>query len=268
MRKLCPFLLTIIIMLALIGVLSGCTKEEAPERETVRVFSRLLPENELFYSEDGGVWGLDHHENRREGGPERVAATRYGPVFLPETEDVDETLKLQITGIHSSTPDYAKQPEWWYLDYTYEVTDKKPMTPTLYLQLQLDGKWYVLPYGGLTPEWTPEQPNSLSLMKGRLYPEETEQITPGHYRLVLLRDWRGDIAIDAVEFDLVETADGYAIDHIQKPADLFREETFVPEKNILRTDGSRWRMAEASRLEWWDFQPDTPRTDTLEALGT
>ena len=231
------------------------------ERETTRVFSRLLSENALFQSEDGGVWGLDHHEKQSEGMPERIAATRYGPVFLPETEDVGKTLKLRITGVHESTPDYAKQDRWWYLDYTWEKADKKPKTVSFSLQILLDGRWYTLPSGGLTPEWTPDQPDSLNLMKGRLYPEETEQITPGHYRLVLFRDWRGEIALDAEEFDLVETGDGYAVENIRKPESLFSESAFVPEKNIRRQDGSSWRLAEAGERYPWDRL-----TDILEAL--
>lgn len=267
-RKLHPFLLVIVvtIMLMLIGVLSGCKKAKPVESETVRVFSLLLPENYLFYSEDGGIWCLDHTMRRAEGEAEQVVAQRYGPVFLPETEDVGKTLQLQITGIHKS--DNTNSPDWWFLDYSYEKADNKPKTLSLSLQLSLNGQWYVLPAGGSIPSFVSWEPNSINLMKGRLYPEEAEQIVPGHYRLVILRDWRGEIAFDVEEFDLIETADGYTIDHIQKPADLFGEEAHVPERSILRADGSRWRLAEASRLEWWDFQPDTPRTDTLEALGT
>ena len=248
-------------MLILFFASPGCKRAETTEPETVRVFSRLLPENSLFWSEDGGVWGLDHYEKQREDGSERVVAVRYGPVFLPETEDVGETLKLRITGIHESTPDYAKQPRWWYLDYTWEQADKKPKAVSLSLQIRLDGHWYVLPSGGLTQEWDPEQPDSLNLMKGRLYPEETEQITPGHYRLVLFRDWRGEISLDAEEFDLAETGDGYAVENITKPSDLFTEDAYVPVKSIRRQDGSGWSLAEAGARYPWDRL-----VDILEAL--
>ena len=163
-------------ILLLVLTSPGCKKAEAAEPETVRVFSRLLAENSLFRSEDGGVWWLVGHTRSGEGEPERVIAQRYGPVFLPETEDVGKTLKLQITGIHESTPDHAKQPHWWYLDYTWEKADKKPKSVSLSLQIRLDGRWYTLPDSGLTPD----QPDSMNLMKGRFYPEETEQITPGH----------------------------------------------------------------------------------------
>ena len=242
----------------LLAVLTGCAETGKTQTggEALRIFSRLLPENALFQSEDGGVWGLDHHEKQSEGAPERVAAVRYGPVFLPETEDVGETLQLWITGVHESTPDHAKQERWWYLDYTWEQADKKPMAPTLSLQISLDGKWYTLPSGGMTPD----QPDSLNLMKGRLYPEETEQITPGHYRLVLFRDWRGEIALDVEEFDLVETGDGYSVENIRKPESLFSESAYVPEKDIRRQDGSTWRLAEAGERYPWDRL-----TDVLEA---
>ncbi len=249
-------------MLILFFTSPGCKRAETTEPETVRVFSRLLSENSLFWSEDGGVWGLDHYEKQREGGSERVAAVRYGPVFLPETEDVSDTLKLHITGIHESTPISAKQPRWWYLDYTWEQTDKKPKAVSLSLQILLDGRWYVLPSGGPTPEWTPDQPNSLNLMKGRLYPEETEQITPGHYRLVLFRDWRGALSLDVEEFDLVETGDGYAVENIKKPSDLFTENAYVPGQSIRRQDGSGWRLAEAGARYPWDYL-----TDVLEAAS-
>ncbi len=232
------------------------------EGEAFRVFSRLLPENDLFLSEDGGVWGLVGHVRSGEGEPERILAQRYGPVFLPETEDVGKTLKLRITGVHASTPDYAKQDRWWYLDYTWEKADKKPKTVSHFLQIQLEGKWYVLPSGGMTPEWTPDEPDSMNLMKGRLYPEETEQITPGHYRLVLFRDWRGAIALDAEEFDLVETGEGYRVENIRKPENLFSEEAYVPGKSIRRQDGSAWRLEETAAADF----PGGILIDTLEAL--
>ncbi len=244
-------------ILLLILTSPGCKRAESPEPETVRVFSRLLAENSLFRSEDGGVWGLDHYERRSEGEPERILAQRYGPVFLPETEDVGKTLKLRITGIHESTPDHAKQPHWWYLDYTWEKADKKPKSVSLSLQLLLDGKWYILPSGGMTPD----EPDSMNLMKGRFYPEETEQITPGHYRLVLFRDWRGEIALDVEEFDLVETGEGYSVENLRKPESLFSEEAYVPGKNIRRQDGSAWRLAEAGERYPWDRL-----TDVLEAI--
>ena len=258
MKRRMLFSLTFTAMLLLLPALPGCKRAETPEPETVRVFSRLLSENALFRSGDGGVWGLDHHEKQSEGGPELVAAVRYGPVFLPETEDVSRTLKLHITGVHESTPDYAKQPHWWYLDYTWEQADKKPKAVTLSLQIRLDGQWYVLPSGGLTPD----QPDSMNLMKGRFYPEETEQITPGHYRLVLFRDWRGAISLDAEEFDLVETGEGYAVENVRKPDDLFAEETYVPGENIRRQDGSAWHMKEAGERYPWDYL-----TDILEAVS-
>ncbi len=247
-RRLWPVTVrrTVTVLLAFLFLLSGCKKAETAERETVRVFSRLLPENALFWSEDGGVWGLDHRDRKREEGElERVFAQRYGPVFLPETEDVGQTLRLHITGIREYSPAYAKRPDWWFLDYTYEQADEKPKTVTPSLQIRLDGQWYCLPFGGLTPEWIQELPGSLSLMKGRLDPEETEQIIPGHYRLVLYRDWRGEISLDAEEFDLIETEDGFAVDRIRKPADLFGEKAAVPAQRVLREDGSSWRLAEA-----------------------
>ena len=246
-------LLAFLAMLVLLLALSGCRRAETPERETARVFSRLLPENTLFWSEDGGVWCLNAHLRDVEEGPERVSARRYGPVFLPETADVGETLQLHIQGIRESTPDYAKQDRWWYLDYTYDKADKKPKALSLSLQILLDGRWYVLPSGGMTPD----EPGSLNLMKGRFYPEETEQIIPGHYRLVLFRDWRGEIALDAEEFDLLETEDGYSAENIRKAEALFAEEDCVPEKNILRQDGSRWRLSEAGEGYCWDCLMDT-----------
>ena len=260
-----------ILIVGMVGVLllslltmTGCTKADASDRETIRVFSQLLPENALFYSEDGGVWSLDHRIRRSEGEAERIAAQRLGPVFLPETEDVGETLRLHITGIRKTTaPASSVQPDWWYLDYTYEKADNKPKTITLSLQIRLDGEWYLLPSGGLTPENSPDQPDSINLMKGRLYPEETEQIIPGHYRLLLFRDWRGAVSLDVEEFDLTETEEGFAIDHIQRPAALYPEEAYVPGRKILREDGSGWSLVEAGSLHLWDYESFV--TDTLEA---
>ncbi len=259
-----PIFTTVILVAALlISSLSGCKKPEATERETIRVFSQLLPENDLFYSEDGGIWGYSNRVHGNEGEPEQRAAVRYGPVFLPETEDVGDTLRLHITGIRKTEPlGSSKQQAWWFLDYSIEQSDSKNKAAILSLQIRLDGKWYLLPSGGLTPESIPELPNSISLMKGRLYPEETEQIIPGHYRLVLIQDWRGNISLDVEEFDLLEKQDGYVIDHIQKPAELFKEKNVVPGKNVQRKDGSKWTMVEASPLEWWE---SALRTDTLEA---
>ena len=261
MRKI-NLTLSCTAILLLVLTSPGCKRAEPPELETVRVFSRLLAENSLFRSEDGGVWWLVGHTRSGEGEPELLLAQRCGPVFLPETEDVGWTLKLHITGVHESTPDHAKQPHWWYLDYTWEKADKKPKTVSFSLQIRLDGRWYTLPSGGLTPEWTPDQPDSLNLMKGRLYPEETEQITPGHYRLVLFRDWRGAISLDAEEFDLVETEDGYAVENVRKPDDLFAEEAYVPGKSIRSQDGSAWRQSETAAVYFFGGV----LIDTLEAL--
>ncbi len=256
MKKWVPILMLFFLISA------GCKRAEAPEPETVRVFSLLLPENCLFTSEDGGVWGLDHRIRQDEGGPERVVAQRYGPVFLPATEDVGVTFSLQITGIRKvAMPDPADRPDWWFLDYTYEQADRKPKAITLSLQILLDGQWYLLPSGGLTPESVPDQPGSVSLMKGRLYPDQQEQIIPGHYRLVLLRDWRGEVSLDVKEFDLLETAEGFSIDHIRKPSTLFAEEIKTPGGRILREDGSAWSLAEAGALNDWG-----PAADILEAV--
>ena len=238
--------------------MTSCKRTSISDSETIRIFSLLLPENFLFYSEDGGVWCLDHTVRVAEGEAEQVVAQRYGPVFLPKTEDVNKTLQLHITGIHRS--DNTEFPDWWFLEYTYEKADKNPKTLSLSLQLLLNGQWYVLPSGGSIPSFVPWEPNSINLMKGRLYPEETEQIVPGHYRLVLLRDWRGEIALDVEEFDLVKTEDGYDINHIRKPNAYFSEEAYIPQKNILREDGSNWNLVKADAFNYWDFM-----TDTLEA---
>ena len=98
------FATVILVAVLLISSLSGCKKPEATERETIRVFSQLLPENDLFYSEDGGIWGYSNRVHGNEGEPEQRAAVRYGPVFLPETEDVGDTLRLHITGIRKTEP--------------------------------------------------------------------------------------------------------------------------------------------------------------------
>ena len=74
----------VLAVLALLPVLHGCRKADAAEPEAVRVFSQLLPENKLFYSEDGGIWCLDHRVRQNEGEPERLVVQRCGPVFLPE----------------------------------------------------------------------------------------------------------------------------------------------------------------------------------------
>ena len=248
---------SLIAMLGALLVLCGCKKAEAAEPESVRVFSQLLPENYLFYSEDGGIWCLDHSERQKEGEPERLVVQRYGPVFLPDTEDVGKTLSLEITGIERSDPPAsAAKPDWWYLACTYEAENREQKSVSLSLQIQLDGKWYLLPSGGNTPD----QPGLLNLMVGRLYPDQTEQIIPGHYRLVLYRDWRGEVSLDVEEFDLVETAEGYTIENIQKPSALLREEASIPQKSILRQDGSSWKLAEAGSQDFWDRM-----TDTIEA---
>ena len=252
-------LLSLIVFSILVSLLllQGCKKAAASEPEAVRVFSQLLPNNYLFYSEDGGIWCLDHRERQDEGEPERLVVQRYGPVFLPETGDVGDTLSLQITGIRRSEPPTSSEnPDWWYLEYAYTVNNRELTAASLSLQIRLDGRWYVLPSGGFTPD----QPGLINLMRGHLYPDEVEQIVPGHYRLVLYRDWRGEISLDVAEFDLVETEDGYAVDNIQKPSSLLTEEAWIPQKNILRQDGSGWLMAEADSQDFWDRM-----TDIIEA---
>ena len=252
------FPMALSVMLILLIPLTGCKKAEASEQEAVRVFSRLIRENELFYSEDGGIWWLTHRERKREGDPERVTAQRLGPVFLPESEDIGKTLSLKITGIRKyEHPENPKRPDWWYLDYTFEQTAKATSHPSLSLQIRLDGQWYLFPLSSL-----PNEPGSINLMKGKFYPEQTEQLVPGHYRLVLrLRDHKGMFSFDVLEFDLTETEEGYAIDGIQTPTDLYPEKAQIPEKNIRCEDGSRWRLTEAGELYLWDYV----MTDTLEA---
>ena len=249
--------LAVIAAFGFLFVLQGCKKAAVSEQETVRVFSQLLRENDLFYSEDGGIWGLDHRERQDEGARERLVVQRYGPVFLPETEDVGKSVTLQITGIERAAPPTSSAyADWWYLGYAYEAENREERSVSLSLQIRLDGRWYLLPSGGFTPD----KPGLINLMRGRLYPEQTEQIIPGHYRLVLFRDWRGEAALDAVEFDLVQTEDGYAIDHIEKPTGLFTEKAYIPQKNIQRQDGSKWLMADAGSQDFWDRM-----TDTVEA---
>lgn len=244
----------VMAVLVLLPVLHGCRKADAAEPEAVRVFSQLLPENKLFYSEDGGIWCLDHRVRQNEGEPERLVVQRCGPVFLPETEDVGKTLSLHITGIEKAEPPASSEnAEWWYLAYTYETENRELKAVSLSLQIRLDGRWYLLPSGG----YTPDRPGLINLMTGRLYPDQTEQIVPGHYRLVLFRDWRGEVSLDAEEFDLVETGDGYAVEGIQKLSALTPEEAYIPQKNILRQDGSGWSMAEAGSQAFWDMMSDT-----------
>ncbi len=97
-------------------------------------------------------------------------------------------------------------------------------------------------------------------MKGRLYQNENERITPGHYRLVLLRDWRGEISLDVEEFDLLKTEDEYSIEYIHKPSDLFITDAKIPSGNIFRQDGSNWGIVKVGSLGFWHSM-----TDTLEA---
>lgn len=246
--------LTIITIIGFILILQGCKKAAVSEQETVRVFSQLLPENYLFYSEDGGIWCLDHRERQNDGEPGRLVVQRYGPVFLPDTEDIGDTLSLHITGItKSEPPTSSKNADWWYLDYTYEVDNRELAAATLSLQIKLDGRWYMLPSGG----YTPDQPGQINLMRGHLYPDDVEQIIPGHYRLVLFRDWRGEVSLDVEEFDLVKTEDGYTIDHIQKLTTLSTEVAYIPQKNILRQDGSKWMMVNAGSQDFWNMMSDT-----------
>ena len=248
---------SLIAMLGALLVLCGCKKAEASEPETVRVFSQLLPENYLFYSEGGGIWCLDHSERQDEGEPERLVVQRYGPVYLPQTEDVGKTLSLNITGIEKADPPVSSEsPQWWYLACTYEAENRKQTSVSLSLQIQLDGRWYLLPSGGNTPD----QPGLLNLMAGRLYPDQTEQIVPGHYRLVLFRDWRGEVSLDVKEFDLIEKEGEYFLENIQTPANLFAEKAAVPDTIITRADGSSWKLAVAGSQDFWDRM-----TDTIEA---
>lgn len=252
------FRVLFIVFLASFLVLTNCKKAEVvPKLEIIQVFSQLLPENYLFYSEDGGLWALNHIERKIEGQPELVVAQRFGPVFLPETEDVSKTLTLQIMGIRKTESlGSSKQPYWWYLDYSYKQSDNNPKAVTVSLQIQLDGQWYLLPSSG----YTQDQQNSINLMKGRLYPNENERITPGHYRLVLLRDWRGEISLDIEEFDLLKTEDEYSIEYIHKPSDLCIMEAKIPSGNIFRQDGSSWSIVKAGSLDFWHSM-----TDILEA---
>ena len=250
--------LTIITIVGFLLILQGCKKVTISKQETVHVFSQLLPENYLFYSEDGGIWCLDHRERQSEGEPERLVVQRYGPVFLPETEDVGKTLTLQVTGIEKTVPSTSSaNTDWWYLAYSYETENRPLASVALSLQIRLDGRWYLLPSGDILPRF---RPGLISLMGGRLYPDEVEQIVPGHYRLVLFRDWRGEVSLDVEEFDLVETEDGYAIDNIQKPTELAAENAYIPQKNILRQDGSKWSMVSAGSQDFWNMM-----TDTIEA---
>ena len=247
----------LIAMLGFLLIFEGCKKADASERETVRVFSQLLPENYLFYSEDGGIWCLDHSVRQNEGEPERLVVQRFGPVSLPQTEDVGKTLSLHITGIEKEdSPTSSENSDWWYLAYTYEVENRELAAAALSLQIRLDGRWYVLPSGGLTPD----QPGLINLMRGRLYPEQTEQIIPGHYRLVLFRDWRGEVSLDAEEFDLVEKDGVYSLENLNEASNLFSDKAAVPDKNILRVDGSSWKLVEAGSQEFWNMM-----TDTIEA---
>lgn len=244
----------LIAMLGFLLIFEGCKKADASERETVRVFSQLLPENYLFYSEDGGIWCLDHSVRQDEGEPERLVVQRFGPVYLPQTADVGKTLSLHITGIEKADPPASSEnADWWYLAYTYEVENRELAAAALSLQIRLDGRWYVLPSGGLTPD----QPGLINLMRGRLYPEQTEQIIPGHYRLVLFRDWRGEVSLDAEEFDLVEKDGEYSVENIKEASNLFAEKAAVPDRNILRADGSSWKLAEAGSQDFWDMMSDT-----------
>ena len=248
------FFLTIVTIIGFVLILQGCKKTAVSEQETVRVFSQLLPENDLFYSEDGGIWCLDHRERQNDGEPERLVVQRYGPVFLPETEDVGDTLSLQITGIvRADPPASSEKSDWWYLACTYEAENRPLAAVSLSLQIELGGKWYILPSGGFTPD----QPGLINLMRGHLYPDDVEQIIPGHYRLVLFRDWRGEAALDVEEFDLVKTEDGYTLDNIQKPTELSTENAYIPQKNILRQDGSKWSMVTAGSQDFWDMMSDT-----------
>ena len=259
MKKNCKnvnllIILTFISILGFILILQGCKKATVSEQETVRVFSQLLPDNYLFYSEDGGIWCLDHRERQNESEQEQLVVQRYGPVFLPETEDIGDTLSLHITGITKSEPPTSSEnSDWWYLSFDYEVENRELASASLSLQIKLDGKWYILPSGG----YTPDQPGLINLMRGHLYPDEVEQIIPGHYRLVLLRDWRGEVSLDVEEFDLVETKDGYTINNIQKPSVLLKEEAYIPQKNILRQDGSKWSMVNAGSQDFWNMMSDT-----------
>ena len=255
MRKICFRVISFsfIAMLGFLLVLQGCRKAVVSEPESVRVFSQLLPENYLFFSEDGGIWCLDHRERQNDGEPERLVVQRYGPVCLQKTEDIGKSLSLHITGLVKSDPPISTEnSDWWYLGYTYEVGDKKLKSVSLSLQIQLDGRWYILPSSGLTPD----QPDLINLMRGRLYPDQTEQIIPGHYRLVLLRNWRGDISLDVKEFDLTERGGEYYIESVQEPSNLFSEKTTVPDKNILRADGSSWRLVEAGSQDFWNIMTD------------
>ena len=254
--------LTLAALLCAVTFSGGKRTAQAGEREAARVFAQLMRDNDLFWSEDGGVWGWRTRRRVGEGEPERFAAVRFGPVFLPETEDVGETLSLEITGIRKDPVRRTQQDrDWWYLDYSYEKVGKVTSSAGVQLQIRLDGQWYRLPYAGLTPAWDPGMPdNCISLMSGRFYPEQTEQIIPGHYRLVLyLRDHKGAWFLDVKEFDLMEIGAGFAVDNIRTPAGSYPEEVRVPETNIRREDGSAWRLVEAGEY-------DLGRINTLDIL--
>ena len=254
--------LTLAALLCAVTFSGGKQRPRAEGGEAVRAFKQLMAENDLFYSEDGGIWGWAAKVRVGEGEPERVAPVRFGPVFLPEAVDVGETLTLEITGIRKNLVPWTHQTrDWWYLEYSYEKVGKVTSYEGLDLHIRLDGQWYRLPYCGLTPAWSPDMPdNCISLMSGRWNYEYREQIIPGHYRLVLyLRDHKGAWYLDVKEFDLVETWEDFAIENIQTPAELYPEEVRVPEKNVRREDGSAWRLVEAGEY-------DLRRINTLDIL--
>ena len=258
--------LTLAALLCAVTFSGGKQAEKAGEREAVRIFTQFMRDNDLFWSEDGGVWGWRTKVRVGEGEPERFAAVRFGPVFLPETEDVGETLILEIKGIRKNLVPWPHQNrDWWYLDYACEQNGKVTSSVGQEVDIRLDGEWYRLPYIGQTPMWDPSMPDGcISLMSGVFYAEQTEQIFPGHYRLVAyLRDWKGRYSLDVREFDLLETAEGFSIKNIHEPAELYPEEARIPEKNIRREDGSAWRMVEADEYKLHPYL----MMDILEAVA-
>lgn len=271
------------VILALSFSLSGCKSAKTASQEKLQLYSALLYKPTdgrfmLYSSEDGGLWS---YCVRLKDEPEKIRAYRWGPVFLPETDDVGKTFSLHITGIRKYVPSPTK--EWWYLDHSIDMPNlAHQKSYARLLLIELDGHWYWLPQdsGYSHDAYDPASDTisedgktvrclcSKNLLAGET--SESQQVIPGHYRFLIFRQWNGKTALDVEEFDLLEIEDGYAIDNIRKPTseELFAQEAWIPSRNIRDLDGRAWHMSEAEADRLYFVQDSNKPVDILETEET
>ena len=177
-------------------------QEPLPAYEFTRNY---MPDNQVFYSDDGGVW-IYAYSDKRTGD---TALYRLGPVELPETEDINDSIQVAIKGILRLD---EEKNEIWRLQYEIKVNDNLPKIVYRVLQVQIDERWYYVYDAVCTGKDSPG-PDELTLLLGGdgSNIDDRPKVQPGHYRLLCSRCFRGVWSLAVVEFDLKKTDDGYAL---------------------------------------------------------